>query len=117
MLHRIALRVLPSLTTAVTAPDVRRRKRFVMLVPGFVASFIYLALKHADVLSSLPVVLSACGLLASLTALAAFRVGRAIPFAAVWQEERQRLPWLLGWIGIAYGIQLALLVFAILKLV
>ncbi|HZS12920.1 MAG TPA: cytochrome ubiquinol oxidase subunit I [Nitrospirales bacterium] len=117
MLHRIALRVLPSLSTAVTAPDVRRRKRLVMVVPGFIASLVYLALKRADVLSSLPVVLSACGLLATLTALIAFRIGRAVPFAAVLQDQRSRLPWLLGWIGLAYGIQLALLVFAILKLV
>ena len=41
MLHRLALRVIPQLNAAVTEPDVRKRKRWVMLIPGFVAFVLY----------------------------------------------------------------------------
>ncbi len=37
MLHRMALRVLPSLSLAVTEDSVRKKKRIVMFVPGLVA--------------------------------------------------------------------------------
>ena len=37
MLHRMALRVLPSLSLAVTEEAVRKQKRIVMFVPGLVA--------------------------------------------------------------------------------
>ena len=37
MLHRMALRVLPSLTMAVTDEQVRKRKRTVMLIAGVAA--------------------------------------------------------------------------------
>ena len=37
MLHRMALRVLPSLSLAVTEDSVRKQKRIVMFVPGLVA--------------------------------------------------------------------------------
>ena len=45
MLHRLALRVIPQLNAAVTERDVRKRKRLVMLVPGFIAFFLYQLLK------------------------------------------------------------------------
>ena len=37
MLHRLALRMLPSLSLAVMEDSVRKRKRVVMFVPGLVA--------------------------------------------------------------------------------
>lgn len=46
MLHRLALRVLPSLTLAVTDDSVRKRKRLVMFVPGLVAFAVYRAAKQ-----------------------------------------------------------------------
>ena len=46
MLHRLALRVLPSLTLPVTEDSVRKRKRLVMFVPGLVAFACYRAAKQ-----------------------------------------------------------------------
>ena len=46
MLHRMALRVLPSLSLAVTEDAVRKQKRIVMFVPGVVAFGIYRLAKH-----------------------------------------------------------------------
>ena len=41
MLHRTALRVLPSLSLAVTENSVRKQKRIVMFVLGLVAFAVY----------------------------------------------------------------------------
>ena len=46
MLHRMALRVLPSLSLAVTEDAVRKQKRIVMFVPGVFAFGIYRLAKH-----------------------------------------------------------------------
>ena len=46
MLHRMALRVLPSLSLAVTEDSVRKQKRLVMFVPGLVAFAVYRVAKH-----------------------------------------------------------------------
>ena len=58
MLHRMALRVLPSLSLAVTDDAVRKRKRLVMFVPGLVAFGVYRLAKHVVPLTE-PMVLLA----------------------------------------------------------
>jgi hypothetical protein len=118
MLHRMALRVLPSLSLAVTEDSVRRRKRFVMFVPGLVGFIVYRLAKPALPLSEPLVLLSVGGLFALATALVAYRVGRDANWAALAREDGLRLlAWLGGWIGAVYGVQLSLLVLALLWLV
>ncbi len=118
MLHRLALRVLPSLTLAVTEDSVRTRKRLVMFVPGLVAFAVYRAAKHGFSLADPLTLLVLCGLVSMATALCAYRVGRRVPFLQlVAADGWQRIGWILAWIGFVYGIQLSLLVLALLWLV
>ena len=118
MLHRLALRVLPSLTLAVTEGSVRTRKRLVMFVPGLVAFAVYRAAKHGFSLADPLTLLVLCGLVSMATALCAYRVGRAVPFLQlVAADGWQRIGWILTWIGFVYGVQLSLLVLALLWLV
>ena len=118
MLHRMALRVLPSLTLAVTEPAVRKQKRLVMLVPGLVAFGIYRLSKHLLPLTEPAVLLLVSGTVGLVTALAAYRVGRGVSSAHLLRGDgRALLMWMGGWIGFVYGIQLSLLVLALLWLV
>lgn len=118
MLHRLALRVLPSLTLAVTEDAVRKRKRLVMFVPGLVAFACYRAAKQGFSLAEPMTLLLLSGLISMVTAACAYRVGRALPFARLAASDgAQRIGWLLVWIGFVYGIQLSLLVLALLWLV
>lgn len=118
MLHRLALRVLPTLTLAVTEPQVRRRKRWVMMVPGLVAFAIYRLAKHLLPLSEPLVLLALSGCVAMVTAIGAYRIGRDCSLFRIWQEDgAARLMWMIGWIGFAYGVQLSLLVLALLRVV
>jgi hypothetical protein len=118
MLHRMALRVLPSLSQAVTTAEVRRRKRIVMLVPGLVAFVLYRAAKQLTAISDIWVLLALSGLISALTAVAAYRAGRGVSVQAMWKEDGiARMGWLVGWIGLAYGVQLSLMVLALLKVV
>ena len=118
MLHRLALRVLPSLTLAVTEDSVRTRKRLVMFVPGLVAFAVYRAAKHGFSLADPLTLLVLCGLVSMATALCAYRIGRAVPFLQlVAADGWQRIGWILAWIGFVYGVQLSLLVLALLWLV
>ncbi len=118
MLHRLALRVLPSLTLAVTEDSVRKRKRLVMFVPGLVAFAIYRAAKQGFSLAEPMTLLLLSGLISMVTALCAYRVGRGLPFARlVGADGARRIGWVLAWIGFVYGIQLSLLVLALLWLV
>jgi hypothetical protein len=117
MLHRLALRLLPSLTLAVTEEPVRKRKRWVMMAPGLVAFVVYRAAKAVMPLSDPLVLLTISGLISAVTAIWAYRVGRARPLRSVWREDGiGRFVWLVGWIGFAYGVQLSLLVLALLKI-
>ncbi|HJU04515.1 MAG TPA: hypothetical protein VJ692_05130 [Nitrospiraceae bacterium] len=116
MLHRIALRVLPSLSLPVTEFDVRKHKRFVMFVPGLVAFAIYRGVKQIDSLSDPILVLGLSGLISAVTAIWAYRVGRDTPLPALWRQDGWKtIGWLIGWIGFAYGVQLSLLVLAMLR--
>ncbi len=118
MLHRMALRVLPSLSLAVTEDSVRKQKRIVMFVPGLVAFAVYRLAKLLLPLSEPIVLLMVSGLVAVVTALSAYRVGRATAWGRILREDGGRLLiWLGGWIGFVYGVQLSLLVLALLWLV
>ncbi len=117
MLHRLALRVLPQLQAAVTAPDVRRRKRWVMVAPGLVVFLLYRILTHARPLSDPWLLLAMSGMLATPTAYWAYAMGRrASPARIVRTDGVRRLLWVGGWIGCVYGVQLSLLVLALLAL-
>ena len=118
MLHRMALRVLPSLSLAVTENSVRKKKRIVMFVPGLVAFAVYRLAKLWLPLSEPVVLLAVSGLVSLVTALLAYRVGRATVWGKIVGEDGSRLLlWLGGWIGFVYGVQLSLLVLALLWLV
>jgi hypothetical protein len=118
MLHRMALRVLPSLSLVVTEDSVRKKKRIVMFVPGLVAFAVYRLAKLLLPLSEPIVLLAVSGLVSLVTALLAYRVGRATGWGRISKEDGGRLlTWLGGWIGFVYGVQLSLLVLALLWLV
>lgn len=117
MLHRMALRVLPSLTLAVTAEPVRKRKRLVMLAPGLVAFVIYRLTKQIVPLSDAVTLLVVSGLVSAATAVWAYRMGRQVSLVHIWREDGvRRVFWLIGWIGFAYGVQLSLMVLALLTI-
>ena len=116
MLHRLTLRVLPNLTLAVTDAAVRKRKRLVMLAPGLVAFLIVRAIKRVDPLSDSMLLLGVSGLISAVTALWAYRIGRDVGMAVLWQQDGPRkIAWVVGWVGLIYGIQLSLLVLALLR--
>lgn len=118
MLHRMALRVLPSLSRAVTEDPVRNRKRLVMFVPGLVAFGVYRAAKLLLPLTEPLVLLLVSGVVAVATSLLSYRVGRGVPLSESWRVDGIRtIGWLAGWIGFVYGVQLSLLVLALLWLV
>lgn len=118
MLHRLSLRVLPSLSTAVTEDQVRRKKRMVMFVPGLVAFVLYRAAKQATSLSDPVALLAVSGMISALTALATYLVGRGLPIRRLLPEDGwRRAGWVVGWIGFMYGVQLSLLVLSLLWLV
>jgi hypothetical protein len=117
MLHRLALRLLPSLTLAVTEESVRKRKRWVMMAPGLVAFMVYRVAKAVVPLSDPLVLLTISGLVSAATAAWAYRIGRGCPLIMAWREDGlARFVWLVGWVGFAYGVQLSLLVLALLKI-
>jgi hypothetical protein len=116
MLHRLSLRVLPQLNAVVTEPPVRKRKRLIMLVPGLVAFGIFHLLKPVLPISEPLVLLGLSGSIAMLAAIWAYRQARGVTLRESWcQDGTQRWAWLAGWIGVVYGMQLSLLVLAILQ--
>ena len=115
MLHRMALRVLPSLSLAVTEETVRKQKRIVMFVPGLVAFGVYRLVKHLVPISDPLVLLAVSSLVATVASVLAYRIGRSAPWSVIAREDGARLlSWLAGWIGAVYGIQLSLLVLTLL---
>jgi hypothetical protein len=115
MLHRMALRVLPSLSLAVTEESVRKQKRIVMFVPGLLAFGVYRFAKHLVPIADPLVLLTISSLVAMVTALLAYRVGRSAPWSVMIRQDGARLlSWLAGWIGAVYGVQLSLLVLTLL---
>ncbi len=117
MLHRLALRVLPQLSLAVTEPEIRTRKRWVMFVVGFVAFAAYRLVKPVVPLSDPVVLLAVAAVVGTVTSGVSYSIGRRLPFAALpTAESPRRWAWLLGWVGAVYGVQLALLVLALLQI-
>lgn len=115
MLHRMALRVIPSLSLAVTEDAVRRKKRIVMFVPGLIAFGVYRLAKHLVPITEPLALLAVSGLVAMVTALLCYRVGRAASWSVIVRQDGLKLlSWLGGWIGAVYGIQLSLLVLTLL---
>src|SRR5215471_21011939 len=118
MLHRMALRVLPSLSLTATEASLRKKKRLVMFVLGLVAFGVYRLAKYLVPLSEPIVLLLVSGVVAAGTSLVAYRIGRAVSWPMIVQQDGNRvLAWLGGWIGFVYGVQLSLLVLALLWLV
>jgi hypothetical protein len=118
MLHRMALRVLPSLSLTVTEDVVRKQKRWVMFVPGLVAFAVYRAAKHVVPLTEPVLLLLLSGTVGVLTAMLAYGVGRGTRWFQLLREDgRSLLTWIAGWIGFVYAVQLSLLVLALLWLV
>ena len=116
MLHRLSLRVLPQLHLLVTDQPVRKRKRLVMLAPGLVAFGIYRLLKDVLPLSEPLVLLGLSGWVSALAAIWAYRQGRGLSLQESFRQDGLRQwAWIVGWIGVAYGMQLSLLVLAILQ--
>ena len=87
MLHRMALRVLPSLSLAVTEDAVRRQKRWVMFVPGLVAFGVYRLAKHVVPLTEPVVLLLVSGMVGLVTAMMA---GRVQPNRTMGRSRRKR---------------------------
>ena len=111
----MALRVLPSLSLAVTEESVRKQKRIVMFLPGLVAFGVYRLAKHVLPLTNPVVLLMVSGIVGLATALPAYRVGRGAGWQGVVREDGHRLlAWIAGWIGFSYSIQLSLLVLGLL---
>lgn len=114
----MTLRVLPRLTLAVTSEEVRRRKRWAMFVAGLVAFALYRGAKRLWPLDQAIPLLAVSGAICAMGALVAYRVGRGTGWRSLWHEDGiSRLGWMAGWIGAAYGVQLSLLVLALLKFV
>jgi hypothetical protein len=116
MLHRMTMRVLPALTVAVTEDEVRKRKRILMAVPGLVAYGLYRALKvmawHADIVA----LLAASGLFCGVVALAAYAYGRERRIAELVHDDGARnVAWIGLRIGFLYGVQLSLMVLALVE--
>jgi hypothetical protein len=118
MLHRLSLRVLPSLALAVTEDAIRKQKRVVMFVPGLAAFALYRMAKHVVSVAEPTTLLMLSGFISALTAACAYRIGRRLSFGKLaGADSVTRLVWVVGWIGFVYGVQLSLLVLALLWLV
>jgi len=116
MLHRLSLRVLPQLHLLVTDLPVRKRKRWVMLAPGLVAFGIYRLLKDVLPLSEPLALLGLSGCVSALAAIWAYRQGRGLSLQESFhQDGLRKWVWIVGWVGVMYGMQLSLLVLAILQ--
>lgn len=117
MLHRLSLRVLPQLSLAVTEPEIRTRKRIVMFVVGLIAFAAYRLGKLVIPLSDPLALLAYTAALSAVIAGASFAAARRLPLTQLpMAETPRRWAWLLGWTGAVYGVQLALLVLALLQI-
>ena len=91
----------------------RKRKRLVMLAPGLVAFGMYRLLKDVLPLSEPLVLLALSGFVSALAATWAYGRGRGLSLRESLREDGlQKWAWIVGWIGLAYGMQLSLLVLA-----
>jgi hypothetical protein len=110
------MRVLPTFTVAVTEQSFRKRKRILMLFPGLVAFALYHGLRlggwHSDILA----LLFAGGLYCMLVAVVEYGYGREKTIDQIIRDEGfVGLAWFGFRFGFLYGIQLSLMVLALLK--
>ena len=110
MLHRLALRVLPSLTLAVTEDSVRKRKRLVMFVPGLVAFAVTGGQTGIFIGGAYDLVAPEWADLDGDGSLRLSCWTRIAVRRLVGADGARRIGWVLAWIGFVYGIQLSLLV-------
>lgn len=116
MLHRLTLRLVPRLALAATAAEVRNQKWLVMFVLGLAAFALYRILDRVVSFSEPVTLLLFGGFLSAAAAAVAYRLGRKTAFAAMGKQDGLRmLAWLLLWVGFVYGVQLSLMVLALLK--
>jgi hypothetical protein len=88
-----------------------------MVVPGLAAFAVYRLVKQVLPLSDAVTLLAVSGLASAAAAFWAYRRGRQVSFARMWRVDGlRRLAWLVGWIGFAYGVQLSLMVLALLRI-
>jgi hypothetical protein len=112
----MAMRVVPTLTLAVTEDGFRKRKRILMLFPGLVAFALYRGLKTLSWHDDVVVLLLASGLFSALVALVAYAYGRERRLVELIHERDFRdLVWVGLRIGFLYAVQLSLMVLALLK--
>lgn len=118
MLHRMTMRVVPSLTVAVTEDSFRKRKRILMLFPGLLAYPLYKVLQRIGWHDDIVALLLAGGLFSAVVAVVSYAYGRERRVLDVLREGGVRgLAWIGLWIGFFYGVQLSLMVLALLKVV
>lgn len=116
MLHRLSLRVLPQLTGFSTDPAFRWRKQGVMFLPGLGAFAVFRVAQEIVPATNLFVLLALSGVLSCFLALWAYRMARRESFAAIVKTDGwKRIGWIGGWVGCVYGVQLSLLVLALLR--
>lgn len=116
MLHRMTMRVLPALTMAVTEEGFRKRKRILMLIPGLVAFGLYRILNMMGWHSEIVTLLVASGVFSAGVALVAYAYGREARILDLVRDGSAReLAWVGVRIGFLYGVQLSLMVLALLK--
>jgi len=114
----MTMRVVPSLTVAVTEDGFRKRKRILMLVSGLPAYPLYKFLQAMGWHDEIGALLLACGLFSAVTAIISYAYGRERRVLDVIREGDVRtLAWIGLWIGGLYGVQLSLMVLALLKVV
>ncbi len=116
MLHRMTMRVVPTLTVAVTEEGFRKRKRILMLFPGLFAYALYQFLQVMGWHDEIGVLLLASGLLSTVVALVSYAYGRERRVLDVIREGDVRgLAWIGMGIGFLYAVKLSLMVLALLK--
>ena len=88
-----------------------------MIAPGIAAFLLYRLFIHVLPLSDPFLLLAISGMLATLTAYWSYAMGRQESLSRIVQTDGfRRLLWVGGWIGFVYGVQLSLLVLALLAL-
>ena len=116
LLHRLSLRVLPQLAGFSTDPTFRWRKHGVMFVPGLGAFAVFRIAKEIAPFTNPLVVLALSGVMSFFLALWAYRMARRESFSAIFKTDGwKRIGWIGGWVGCVYGVQLSLLVLALLR--
>ena len=87
-----------------------------MFVPGLGAFAVFRIAKEIAPFTNPLVVLALSGVMSFFLALWAYRMARRESFSAIFKTDGwKRIGWIGGWVGCVYGVQLSLLVLAILR--